>query len=259
MKENILSLENIGIKFDLKGSPRESLAKITTKLFSKRKQFWALKNITFDLLEGEILFIIGRNGAGKSTLLKVIAETLFPDEGRMVTLNCRKSFVSMGLGFRNELTGYENMDISLKLMGIPANIREECKQEIIEFTHLDNFIYEPVGNYSAGMRARLAFAIATSNVPDILIMDEVINTGDELFREKCKARMEAMLGSAKAVIVCTHNLPNVEAMATKVIWVEKGVLMGIDEPKIMLKKYRNFIKQVRNNPFYEFKDQKSPL
>lgn len=244
MRNNILSLNNIGIKFELNGKPRESLSKIYRRLFSPKKEFWALRNISFEIPEGEILFIVGRNGAGKSTLLKVLAETLFPDEGTMTTLICNKSFVSMGLGFRNELSGYENMDIALKLMGVEPDNLKEYKQDIIHFTQLGDFIYEPVENYSAGMRARLAFAVATSNAPDVLIMDEVINAGDQQFREKCKVRMQSMLTSSKAVIVCTHNLGNAEAIGTRALWLENGEIVGIDDPKTIIKEYRQFINKI---------------
>lgn len=248
MKKKIVSLDNIGVKFQLKGNPRESLAQIHKKFFSQKNEFWALKNVSFDVYEGETLFILGRNGAGKSTLLKVIAETLFPDEGQMTFLHCKKSFISMRLGFRPELSGWDNMHVALKVMGLPDDHLGAIKQEIIEFTQLEDFIYEPVENYSAGMRTRLAFAIATSTVPDILIMDEVINTGDEYFRERCQNRLQGMLDKSKAVIVCSHNLQSVEDMATKVLWLDKGRVIDLGEPKIILEKYREYVKLIKHNP-----------
>lgn len=247
MKHNILALENIGIKYELKGKPRDSLAKIFQKILAPKKEFWALRHVNFEIKEGEILFIVGRNGAGKTTLLKVLAETLFPDEGTMKTLICHKSFVSMGMGFRKELSGYENMSTALKLMGVKQSHIEECKQDIMQFSGLGDFIYEPIENYSTGMRTRLAFAIATSNAPDVLIMDEVINAGDQEFREKCQLRLERMLINAKAVIISTHNLGNVEAIGTKALWLDQGKIIGIDEPKLIINEYRQFI----NNNFLE--------
>lgn len=251
MKDPIISLQNIGIKYQLKGKPRESLTKLHQKILTSRKNFWALRDINLDIHEGEILFIIGRNGAGKSTLLKVMAETLFPDEGCMTLTNCRTSFISMGLGFRKELTGYENMDIALKLLGIPKQQLKKTKEEIIQFSQLDHFIYEPVENYSAGMKSRLAFAIATSNTPDVLIMDEIINAGDEQFRDSCKERLNSMVAKAKAVIICTHNLQNVLSMGTKALWIEKGMNTRLGDPKEVVREYREFIKKVRNDPFYD--------
>ncbi len=251
-RKKIITLEDIGIEFSLKGDgARNSIGSLFSNLFKKKNSFWALKNINLDILEGEVLYIIGRNGAGKTTLLKVLAETLHPDSGTMIIYEGKTSFVSMGLGFRPDLSGYENMKNSLLIMGVDNKELKQKIDEILEFTQLEQFIYEPVANYSAGMKSRLGFAIATSIKPDILIMDEVINAGDEVFRERCKERMEEMLKSAKCVIVCSHNLQSVEALATKVLWIEKGEKMAMGETKETLKKYREFIKMVRNDPFYD--------
>ena len=254
-KTTAISLKNIGVEFQISGRLDKSVVSLFSKIFRKKKSFWALRNITCDICNGDILYIIGRNGAGKTTLRKVMAETLFPNEGELTIYGGSTSFVSMGLGFSMDLSGYKNMDISLRIMGFPADKLEEKKAEIIEFTELGDFIYEPVHTYSQGMKARLGFAVATSIVPDILIMDEVINAGDEEFRERCKERMESMLKTAKCVVVCTHNLAAAENLATKVMWIEKGRIMGIGEPSEMISKYKEFIAMVRNDPFYDRKNR----
>lgn len=240
---SIMSLTNIGVRYELRGQPRETLAKFYLKVFGEKIIFWALRHINFSIYRGDILAIIGQNGAGKSTLLKVIAETLCPDEGEMLSFFGKKSFISMGMGFRKELSGIENMHLCLQLMGIQKKQLKEKQKEIVEFTQLGQFIHQPMLTYSAGMKARLAFAIATSITPDILIMDEVINTGDELFKEKCKQRLELLLQQAKAVIFCTHNLQSVESLATKVLWIDAGTIKAMGDPALMLTEYRQFIKQ----------------
>lgn len=236
-----MAVRGIGVKYPLKS--RRNIKNIL-----RRETYWALRDVTFSVNSGDILFVIGRNGAGKSTLLKVLSETLHPDEGEISLINCRKSFVSMGMGFRPELSGISNIEISLRLMGLSKSDITQFTAEIIEFSELENYIYEPILSYSAGMRARLAFSVATSIKPDILIMDEVINTGDEVFQRKSKLRINEMLNSAKVVIVCTHNLKHLSALATKALWLEQGRMMSIGCPKKVSSQYLDYInKRIEQN------------
>jgi len=248
----IIKMEGIGVQFEL-GGARKSVRHVLRDMFRRKPKFWAIRDINFEIFHEEIFYIIGRNGAGKSTLLNVMAETLFPDFGKMYLYGETSAFLSMGLGFRPDLSGYENINISLRLMGVPKKDLPIYRKEITDFTQLQDFLDSPVRTYSTGMKARLAFAVATSFRPEILILDEGINTGDEVFREKCKIRFEEMLKSAKAVIVCTHNLNTAAEMATRVLWLESGRIMKIGDPKEVIQAYRDFIKEVRKDPFFDRK------
>lgn len=251
--EPVISARDIGVKFSIYGARQSMKQRLVNRFFRPKVSFWALHNMTFDVYHGEAFFVIGRNGAGKTTLLKVMAETLFPDTGTLTIFGEVTGFLSMGLGFRQDLSGHDNVELSLKLMGVPGREIRGLQSEIAEFTQLGMFLDAPVSRYSSGMRARLAFAIATSITTEILIMDEVINAGDEEFKGKCQARLDDMLAKAKAVVICTHNLQNAQTMASRVMWIEQGELMGIGEPKEMVGEYREFVRTVQADPLYDLK------
>jgi len=250
-----LIVENIGVKY-----PNYNISRRfwdIFKLSGNERYFWALRDVSFEAAEGEILYIIGRNGAGKTTLLKVLAGTLFPDEGSYKISGEMHAFLSMGLGFRRDLNGYHNIDLSLLLMGIAKRDIPKLTKDIEEFTELGNFLNAPVSCYSAGMRSRLAFAIATCVNPDIILMDEVMSAGDEQFREKCDERIDKILRQSKTVVICTHSLRQAEERATTVLWIEKGRIQEYGNPKSVVGNYRKFIRHVRNNPMYDLKTHRS--
>lgn len=254
-KQPVITAKDIEIKFQLHAKNGGiSIKDIFSSMVTRKKFLLALNKISFEIREGDIFYIIGRNGAGKSTLLKVLADTLTPDDGSIWTKpGLTKSFISMGLGFQGSLSGYQNIDIALKIIGFPKKDMFRIKKEIVEFTHLKDFLREPINTYSAGMKARLAFSIATCNTPDILIMDEVIGAGDEEFRERCQNRLDKMIKSAKAIIVSTHSMKNTRAMATRALWLEKGNIMALGEPDEVIKKYQEFVKIIREDPLYDLK------
>lgn len=253
-----ISSNNVGIKFrDYGGRKRRPTIKQRVKrvLSSRNAYFWALKDITFDLPYGEVLCIIGRNGAGKTTLLKTLGGILPPDSGVLHVNGKINAFLSMGLGFRPELNGYDNINLSLAFMGFHKKEIIELTKSIEDFCCLGKYLNSPVKYYSAGMKARLAFSIATSVEPDILIMDEVINAGDEEFRERCNERVKNMMETAQAVVIATHSMPQVLALADTVMWIEKGKMVFMGNPKEGVDKYVEFIKEVRKNPFYELENK----
>ena len=174
-----------------------------------------------------------------------------PDIGSLVVNGKINAFLSMGLGFRPELNGYDNINLSLAFMGFDKFKIKELTGSIEDFCRLGKYLNSPVKYYSAGMKARLAFSIATSVDPDILIMDEVINAGDEEFRERCGERVKNMMATAQAVVIATHNMRQVSDLADTVIWIEKGKMAFIGEPKEGIKRYVEFVAKVRANPFYE--------
>jgi len=252
----VITARDVGVKFSIYG-PRQSMKqRVVNSLFRPKTSFWALRNVSFDIGFGEAFFVVGRNGAGKTTLLKVMAETLLPDTGTVTVSGEISAFLSMGLGFRPDLSGYDNMELALRFMGVPPSEVSDLREDIAEFTQLGMFLDAPVYTYSSGMRARLAFAIATSIEPEILIMDEVINAGDEEFREKCQERLDRMLSHAKAIVVCTHNLRNVREMATRAMWIDQGQVQYIGKPDDVVERYGAFIKEVRRNALEDYKRRK---
>ena len=249
----IIRLEDLGVRFSIHGGPQTTKNRLRNRFFRPRRSFWALRNISFTVYEGEAFFVIGGNGAGKTTVLRVIAETLLPDTGKLTIWGRNTAFLSMKLGFQRDFSGSDNMELALRLMGVAPGEIPRFREEILEFCQLGDFIEMPIKSYSAGMKARLAFAIATSVDPEILIMDEVIGAGDEEFREKCQQRLDEMLQKAKAIVVCTHNLQNAASMADRVVWLEQGEIRALGDPKQVVKEYRDYARRVRLDPHYNFK------
>lgn len=216
-------------------------------LFSRRpslrcgRDIWALQDISFSLQGGETLGVIGRNGSGKSTLAMVCAGVLPPDYGEC-SANGRVQLLSMGLGFQQELTGRENVFISGALLGLSRRDIAARMEEIREFTELGDFLDEPVRIYSSGMRSRLGFAVSTIVQPDVLILDEVMATGDEAFRKKALARMEAMREGAKSVLLISHSSSQLRHLCGRVLWLEKGRMLMLDNASTVLDAYSEFCK-----------------
>lgn len=255
----VIQVEDVGVTFSIYGGRQTIKNRLLNRFFRPKRSFWALRNISFTVYQGEAFFVIGRNGAGKTTLLKVIAETLLPDAGQVTVWGKISAFLSMGLGLRPDFSGTDNVELGLRFMDVARADIPRFREEIIEFTQLDDFIDMPVKHYSAGMKARLAFAIATCVEPEILIMDEVIGAGDEEFRERCQERLDRMLQRAKAIVICTHNLPNAIAMGNRVMWIEQGEIRAIGEPRAVVEEYRDFSTSVRRDPFYDLKSREKRI
>ncbi len=221
------------------------------KALSKKKKFWALQEISFTVHEGETLGVIGRNGSGKSTLSMICGGVLLPDRGN-ITVHGRVQLLALGVGFKNELSGRENVYISASLLGIGKKEIQSMMDDIEAFAELGEFMDEPVRTYSSGMRSRLGFAVATAVKPDILILDEILATGDKVFKDKAMRRMKEMRDLARSVIVVSHNPGQLRKLSTKVLWLEKGRMVMLGDPKEVLNAYNNFcknpVKWMENNP-----------
>lgn len=217
----IITADNVGVRFDLKG-----------------KQFWALRNLNFQVREGEVLGIIGHNGAGKSTLCKVLTKILQPDEGNIEVLGQTSALLGYGTGFNNQLSGRDNIYLNAMLLGIPKARVDEKYEEIIDFSGIRKAIDKPVKQYSSGMKSRLGFSIAAILKPDIFIIDEALSTGDISFQQKASERIQEIIASAKAVIIVSHNMSFVEKVCTRAIWMNKGEMMFDGDPEVTVAKYR---------------------
>ncbi len=223
---------------------RRSVSLLDRLLRSKRSRkarFTALSRISLRVYEGDILGIIGRNGSGKSSLSMVCTSVYRPDSGTVSTRGTVQ-LLTLGLGFQNQLTGRDNVFINGSLLGFSSRQLKKRMDDIKEFADIGDFFDEPVKTYSSGMRSRLAFAIATAIRPDILILDEIMSTGDKEFREKAIKRIRNLGEIAKCAIVISHNPTQVKKMCNRVVWLEQGRLVMQGDPRDVLGKYSEFCK-----------------
>lgn len=204
----------------------------------KDKEFWALRNMNFEIKEGEVVGIIGHNGAGKSTLCKLMTKILTPDEGKLQLNGETTSLLGYGTGFNAQLSGRDNVYLNGMLLGIPKKRVEEDYPKIVEFSELEKSMDKPVKSYSSGMRARLGFSIAATLQPDIFIIDEALSTGDMAFKQKASEKIQEMMEQAKAVIIVSHSMSFVETVCTRAIWIEKGRIRFDGDAKEAVALYR---------------------
>lgn len=188
----------------------------------KYEEFWALKDVSFEVQKGEVIGIIGHNGVGKSTLLKVISGILKPTGGELEVHGNIVPMLELGSGFDTDLTGRENIFLNGAILGYSEEYLKAKYDEIVAFSGLGKFIDVPIRNYSSGMLMRLAFSIATVVDPDILIVDEILAVGDADFQEKSKARMKEMMGGGTTVLFVSHSLEQIREMCDRVIWLDHG-------------------------------------
>lgn len=235
----VIKAENIGISFAI-SKTRGSFKSFLRDIFKKKekKSFWALRNVSFEIQKGEILGVVGTNGSGKSTLLKVIGGIYRPDEGKITVNGTPSALLSLGTGFRGEISGYENILLNGIMLGFTKKEVLEQLDNIIEFSELGRFVYEPVKNYSSGMRARLGFAIAAFLNKEIMLIDEVLGVGDRSFKMKSQQKMKELIeDKSKTVIIVSHNLESILEYTTKVLWINKSKFMMVDEPKKVIEAY----------------------
>jgi ABC-type polysaccharide/polyol phosphate transport system ATPase subunit len=200
-------------------------------------EFWALRDVSFNVRRGEMLGLIGRNGAGKSTLLKMLNGLIRPDEGKITMRGNVQALIELGTGFNPILNARENVYVNASVLGIPKRQVDKELPQIIEFADLGEFMDTPVQNFSSGMKARLGFAVITQLDPDVLLIDEVLAVGDMAFREKCMRRMEALRQSDKAIIFVTHSLFLVEALCNKALWLENGRVIDFGDTHDVVRAY----------------------
>lgn len=223
-KETVLSVRGLGKQYVLFGDPQDRLKHMLFWRFGKSfgKNFWALRNISFDLHRGEMLGIIGKNGSGKSTLLQIIAGTLALSEGTLICDYRVGALLELGSGFNPEYTGRENIQLNASILGIPTAIFKEKVQAIIDFADIGEFIDQPVKLYSSGMFVRLAFAVTTGMDAEILLIDEALAVGDIFFRQKCYQRLEELRNHGVSIILVSHSMGDVEQFCERAILLHHG-------------------------------------
>ena len=201
------------------------------------QEFLALKNINFTVKRGESWGLIGKNGSGKSTLLKLISGIIRPYQGNVTVNGSISPLIELGAGFDPELTARENIFLNGALLGYSKRFIESHFQEIVDFAELNDFIDVPIKNFSSGMSARLGFAIATVQKPDILIVDEVLAVGDFSFQQKCKERMENLLSNGTTLLFVSHSIEQVKELCSKAIWIDNGEVRAIGETHSVSQEY----------------------
>ena len=229
MGKYTLKVDDVSIRFNLSKEKVDNLKELLIKKVKGEKirfnEFWALKNISFELQKGDRLGILGLNGAGKSTLLKIIAGVYKPTSGKVTRHGHIAPMIELGAGFDSNYTGRENIFLYGSVLGLSRSFLEEKYDEILEFSELGDFIDVPIKNYSSGMKARLGFSIATVVEPEILILDEVLSVGDAKFRKKCEKKMKKMFDHGVTVLFVSHSLAQVKRLCNKAIILEHGQLI----------------------------------
>lgn len=226
-QETIISVEHVSMRFNLSSEKFDSFKEYVIKSLKKQvsyDEFWALKDVSFDVKRGDSLGLIGLNGSGKSTMLKTIAGVLKPTKGKVTVGGNIAPLIELGAGFDMDLTARENVFLNGALLGYNRAQMEAQYEDIVEFSELRDFMDVPVKNFSSGMVSRLAFAIATIGIPDILIVDEVLSVGDFRFQEKCEARIQNMKDQGTTILFVSHSIEQVKKICNKVVWLDHGVL-----------------------------------
>jgi lipopolysaccharide transport system ATP-binding protein len=201
------------------------------------EEFWALKDVSFDIRKGEIVGIIGRNGAGKSTLLKILSRITEPTRGRIEIRGRVSSLLEVGTGFHGELTGRENVYLNGAILGMTRSEIDRKFDEIISFAEVEKFLETPVKHYSSGMYIRLAFAVAAHLETDILLVDEVLAVGDVQFQNKCLGKMEVVAGQGRTVLFVSHNLGAVQRLCSRAILLERQQIKYIGNVEAAISKF----------------------
>ena len=225
--EPIIKVDNVSMCFNLSKEKHESLKEYFLAMVQGRLQydeFYALKDVSLDIMPGDFYGLVGLNGSGKSTLLKTIAGVYKPSKGKVTVRGSIAPLIELGAGFDMDLTARENIYLNGTVLGFSPKYLDEKFDEIVEFSELQNFLDVPLKNYSSGMVARIGFAIATITKPDILIADEVLSVGDFLFQQKCEKRMQELMAGGTTVILVSHSSEQIERMCSKVAWLSHGHL-----------------------------------
>ncbi|WP_339811889.1 ABC transporter ATP-binding protein [uncultured Imperialibacter sp.] len=237
-----IEVEGISKKYELghqkAGSLSESLKSKFGRRYSKEeREFWALKDVSFQVNEGEAVGIIGRNGAGKSTLLKILSRITYPTSGNIKLFGRVSALLEVGTGFHPELSGRENIYLNGTILGMRRSEVKAKFDEIVEFSGVSKFLDTPIKHYSSGMKVRLAFAVAAHLEPEILIIDEVLAVGDAEFQKKCLGKMEEVAGQGRTVLFVSHNIEAISLFCRKGILLNKGVIELNDTIEKVVSKY----------------------
>lgn len=237
-----IHVEDLSIKFRIYHDRSPSLKESFANLFRHKHQsaysdFWAVKNLSFDIKAGDRVGIVGHNGAGKSTLLKALCRVYESSEGRITVEGRIAPLLEIGAGFHPEFTGRENIYLNGSILGYSKQLLKKMEPEVIAFSELQEFIDTPVKYYSTGMYMRLAFTLATAMHPDILVLDEIFAGGDAGFMAKAKARMYDLIDKANIMIMVSHEHELIKTLCNRVLWMDHGRLIADGSPDEIIERY----------------------
>jgi len=241
-------VEKMNVHYQRPKNQAASFKEFTIRLLKRQtgsKVIKALNDISLEIYQGEVYGIIGRNGAGKSTLLKVLSRIIRPTQGRIQIWGKISPLLGVGAGFHPELTGRENIYLYSSLLGRTMDRTRELFDEIVDFAELSEFIEMPNRIYSTGMTARLGFAVAMAERPEVLLVDEVLSVGDEQFKDKCKKRFEEFQKSGTTIVFVSHSMPVVKEFCSRASWLHKGALMATGKTEEIVKQYWESINKER--------------
>jgi ABC-type polysaccharide/polyol phosphate transport system ATPase subunit len=237
-----IHVENLSIKFRIYHDRSPSLKEYFANLFKRNGQtahsdFWAVKDVSFDIKAGDRVGIVGHNGAGKSTSLKALCRVYESSDGEISVSGRIAPLLEIGAGFHPEFTGRENIYLNGAILGYSKHQLKEIESEVIAFAELEEFIDAPVKYYSTGMYMRLAFSLATAMHPDILVLDEIFAGGDAAFMTKAKARMHALIDKANIMVMLSHDHLLVKSLCNRVLWLDHGRLIADGSPNEVVERY----------------------
>lgn len=245
MSNIAIKADNVSMMFNLSREREERLKEYVINLLKRKlffDEFWALRDISFEVKKGDSLGLVGTNGSGKTTLLKVISGIIKPTKGKVTTEGSIAPLFAMGTGFDASLTAKENVFLVGAMRGFSRKYMEKHFDEIIEFAELNDFVDVPLKNYSSGMTSRLAFAIATLVKTDILIADEVLAVGDAKFRKKSEERMSRMRDGGTTVLFVSHSSAQVRRICRNAIWLDHGIVRMAGTSAEVCQAYDEFCK-----------------
>ena len=256
--ETVIKVENVTKKFRLyTDRPMSLKEKVVKKVKNSYREFYALKDVSFEVKKGSTLGLIGKNGSGKSTLLKMINRTMFPDSGKIKIKGKIASLIELGAGFHPELSGRENIYNNATIFGFTKEEIDKRLPEIIAFSELEEFIDNALRTYSSGMYARLAFSVAIHVDADILLVDEILGVGDINFQAKCANKIYEMKNNGTTIILVTHDMSTIDRLCDYAVWLDKGVKIAEGSPKEIENAYLKFMaeKQEERQKIEKSKDK----
>lgn len=237
-----IQAQHLGKAFQLYDQPIDRLKQMLMRGRKRYyKEFAALHDVSFELRKGEVLGLVGRNGAGKSTLLQLICGTLTPSGGQVSVHGRVAALLELGAGFNPDFTGQENIYLNASILGLSKAEIDARYDAIVEFSGIADFIHQPVKTYSSGMYVRLAFSIATSVDPDILVIDEALSVGDGAFARKSFDRIMRLKEKGATILFCSHSVYQIEALCTRALWLDKGVVQLLGDPATVVAGYQAFL------------------
>lgn len=239
--DTVIEIKNITKIYNLYNKPSDRLKEALFSRKSKHTEFAALNDVSFDVCKGEILGIIGKNGSGKSTILKIITNVLTPTSGECIVKGKIAALLELGAGFNMEYTGIENIYLNGQMIGFSKEEMDKKLQDIIDFADIGEHIFQPVKTYSSGMFARLAFSVAISVDPDILIVDEALSVGDVFFQNKCYRRFEEFRDKGKTILFVTHDMGSLIRYCNRCVLLNAGKKVGEGKPQEMVDLYKRIM------------------